>query len=1499
MKTFLLFAFLSFASFLYADDVEDLCYEPIQETGFNMMGIAKIMYTTKIPIRNLNTVEELTDVTVAIGSESLFEALSECGIDDVEGNCEEESGASIFVFSAFNKGVTFDLDTLNEDSVKTPYTKTMFSFMNSNDYDIVGTYVKDGKTYSGTIPPCVNYSCANPKEFTPYFSKNLYGKLIIAGNTSLCADNDRNGVCEDPGNNTNNNIYMINNDYDDNNTNGTTDNTATTKNSSAAYLDIPEGKTVLWAGLSWQGYMANRAAYNNPDENAIDWTEELKKTGKSIKYKHESDTQYQSSSNAQMNWVYFNKDRMYYQSFLDITDYVNEHKGGYYWVGDIATSQGQPIGGSFGAWSITVVYEDNSEKFNNITVYNGYQAFANDTDIANAKTYAETNGCDEDNTGVGNSTTSTLTGFITPKLGDVDSNLVVFAGEGDIGLTGDWGSLTDINDVEHKLSNELNPENNIMNATISNNGVAVTSGLPYYSPNSLGSDIDTFDVSDILSNKQTTTDIRFSTTGDGYTPGLYGLQIELYIPQFCYDYAYKQQGIYFTEKNDGTALPRIQGDVVRDQAIEVKVYLKNMVASDIDITDMNLSVLDINTTQAKYIRETTQLANHGDLIASDVPDESIDVSDSYIKDVPIGTISSNDFFYLYYQIDPSKSDLNMSLNVQADYLLSLDGGDPIHYNLLLGKDMPICSTTNFKYSPENGLFNIVHYDYYNYDKGGSDRYYNLPTQVTAREGNFKLLILDPADPQYNTLLEDHPIFYTEVEMIDASAFHDTNASCSDPTSSISENVGLLIDANVTSVPFDKNTLIKAIEDGRTNLTTSSEFYKTARQNAAFRTKVYENAFDQYNQPAYKKNDDNTYDAMWTMNWQGENCVGDVNENGESNNNDKVSNYCQSGHGLNSIQIEECTKCVSVVKYICSRDNFAIRPEAFLMQMKDQNQSNASQQSAITTLANSGSSGALAPLLNLAAGYKYNIEVNATNHINNVASQGYTRTFNLNGSVRAAYKWDPRNNHVVSGCNAPWDINISMRILDGKADVNSSMNNVGEYKLHILDKKWTLVDNNTSFMQHHVAPYFKNTLDCRTNNSSVLDVNETMIPNADSDISVLNGCNITSSHTNVEANLQYNDFNITAHPYMFDMNSITPTVGLNHENVATGAYIYYADLNNAQDENMSYHLDGSIKALGKDQAALSNFVASCYAVPLKLEITTLNSRTLQNLDGANVLYRARLHDLNNSNDVQTALDINVSDATPNAPLAIQTTPTHFLKDLNGQMTTRLNLNYERKKDKAVNPFVLNFVKYTTNCNDPLNDCTFKADLTTKTTQGIKDLNSSIGIYHYYGKTHVPRQRFVGEDGNATIYYEVYCSGSTCNKALLQNGLNSQISDDPRWFINTKHTADYGVPGDVNQKTYSVGTGYVKQTQAASGNAVNNGKYDYVGLHYTGERGYPYKTTMENNASGWLLYDPYDPNTNKNDFEVEFINAASNWAGKRETDTATKRNASDQTNRRIMW
>lgn len=1312
-----------------------------------------------------------------------------------------------------------------------------------------------------------DFTCANPKAFTPVYSTNLYGKLIIAGNTSLCAN--IGGVCGDPGTSTNNNINMMYNDYDD--VTGTTDNAATTLNSSAAYLDIPAGKTVVWAGLVWQGYMVN-------------WTSAQKEAGHNIKYKFSTDS-YQSVTNAQMNWVYFDSSRMYYESYVDITSYVNAHGGGYYWVGDIATTQGQPAGGSFGAWAIAVVYEDYNEDFKNITVYDGYQAFAGSSDINNAISYANANGCSTSNTGVGNQVVSTLSGFLTPKDGIVDSSLVVFAGEGDIGLTGDSGSLTDANGTEHPLFNALNPSTNIMNATISKDGVTVTSGLPYYSPNSLGADIDTYDTSAILSNKQTTTNIKFSTSGDGYMPGLYALSTKLYAPKFCYDYAYKQQGQYFTEDNNGTVDPKLSSDkllagALIHEPIELTIYIRNLVESDISVEDMNISVFDMNTSQVTYIRNTTQLTPINSLLPQSIPDASLTVNDANILNIPIGTVPSSGYFYLYYQVDPLTATLDMPINVIADYNLNV-GTSLIKYSTKIGgAKMQMCSGANFTYTPVKGRFNVVNNIYYPYSNG--NYYYNLPTEITSRADNYTIVSYDPAN------LDTPKDINTSVgvELIDAAAFHDSQASCDEPTSAISDRIWITF-KNSSTASFTAQDIIDNIllEDPQA----AAKFYKTARENVAFRISYPPS--DDNGSIIVKEDPPGKFRLINFPGYAGSSCVQPVTATIHTGAAVHTKTYTQvpeacanagsaSASAMTQDELNVCMECIygRYVPYTCSRDNFSLRPEALMIKINDQNQSNSTLK---TRLADnvSGVAAPVSSVLNLSSGYQYDMEITATNHLDNTASPGYTKSFGYITDDDVSYIWEPRGGVVTTGCNDDSNKSILLRFLNGYVDLNSSVDQVGDYRLHAIDTSWTKVDHDPTLMSHHTSPYYLLSADCSLNTSATQTVGST----------TLNGCNISSSHNNNDASLQYNDYDITFHPYKFDLRALLPTFGMNYDSIfTTNTFVYMSNMSVPQDENMSVHFNGFISAVGENNVTVSNFVNNCFAKPINIDV----NKTNYTLPAPS--YGYRYHDLNITGGINSTAS-NVINNTF-GPIALDSS--HFIKNMLGSINSILNLNFDRNLSKPINPKTITFHNYTIDCQNPGTDCSFSADLGTKTTQGnyakdakASNLDLNLTVKHYYGRTHAPRYRYPSNVGDAFIYYEVYCDIDG-NTTLLPNAPSPVESvDELDWFDNVLHARlrDGNITNVTERKSIPKVT--------LTGMTWTNPEHAVITYDQTG--GYPYKTTMQTSSSGWLIYNKYDNTATTNEFEVEFYKPGGNWTGVKNTDTTTDSNASETTSKRIFW
>jgi len=351
-----------------------------------------------------------------------------------------------------------------------------------------------------------------------------------------------------------------------------------------------------------------------------------------------------------------------------------------------------------------------------------------------------------------------------------------------------------------------------------------------------------------------------------------------------------------------------------------------------------------------------------------------------------------------------------------------------------------------------------------------------------------------------------------------------------------------------------------------------------------------------------------------------------------------------------------------------------------------------------------------------------------------------------------------------------------------------------------------------------------------------------------------------------------------------MDGVIPSHGENNDTVFnSNSFIYMADM--SHDPEMSFHLNGTIEAVGFNGTKLSNFVDNCYAKPITLTINKTAS------SGA-IAYQYRFEN-NDTAPTPQVVDINGTTG------AINLGTNDFIKSNKGMANTVLNLNFDRNISTVINPEVVTFNTYDANCTT-LSDCNINIDLTTKSTNGNLALDKN--ITHYYGRTHAPRNRFVGPTGDAFIYYEVYCNGTiggvTCDKALLQNGLDSNVTDDPRWFRNESHLAARdGNAGTTTTITQKGGANLV--TTTALVNNDNGTERTKVSLKYNTSRGYPYKATMEDNASRWLIYNQYNPTATRNEFEVEFVNTSGAWAGKADSATTTREIGSKKTNRRSMW
>lgn len=323
------------------------------------------------------------------------------------------------------------------------------------------------------------------------------------------------------------------------------------------------------------------------------------------------------------------------------------------------------------------------------------------------------------------------------------------------------------------------------------------------------------------------------------------------------------------------------------------------------------------------------------------------------------------------------------------------------------------------------------------------------------------------------------------------------------------------------------------------------------------------------------------------------------------------------------------------------------------------------------------------------------------------------------------------------------------------------------------------------------------------------------------------------------------------------------------------YLNNFDNNATLDQNISALMDWNITAQTQANATTTNYTSSCYAKDGNITLTLTLTQAISDLNQS--LSKMLWYDDDN-NTIIGSVSINDPFILPN-----YTAQRFEPGDSNGTGNFRYRLNFDRNVSKVVNPFRMTI-----------------ADLNATDTDGVSGSNAlSDNATYVYGRTHASRQRYQGNSGTANIYFEAYCFGTTCNQTLL-NGFapNLRRTDDIRWFYN-EGSHDTSVDGNI---------GTVQQRDATPLNSAddvvdvtaqrNNLNPSEADLQYDGTIGYPYKTTMHNDASPWLIYNEDDPTATRNEFQVEF-SITGGWSGEHETDTTTKDVGNVNTNRRVIW
>ncbi|NPA99474.1 MAG: hypothetical protein GXO43_08855, partial [Crenarchaeota archaeon] len=1101
-----------------------------------------------------------------------------------------------------------------------------------------------------------DFTCSNPHAFETRFNTFVTGGLVAIGNSNVCADDGAtngaqgNGICDENQSKRNdlNNIIWINK-YSVNPAmpwyNDIHNAPDDLLNVSNATLELPEGAKVIWAGLYWHGEVwnfkegvitnnsggdygseglalmaqENRVKLRTPIDNVSTYRDivadehywiNLKKhnaystKGASYGYGYGEDYNY----SVEHSYAFKTIDRYehHYQGFTDVTSLLQEVEAqqgtanGTYWLGNIQASVGFLWwSGVEAAWSLQVAYSLDGGKPRVITMSDGYVGMFNYAGWG--IDYAQEQNCStnaEDTGSYTNSISFEIDNIYTPKKQPFNTDMTIFVTESD--PDGDQYdpnlpealSITKKDGTVYQVDGPEKGNTDAWAYEISDKDGNPIQREPNHWQYPIGMTIKNYHMTDGLDTEQTSTTVTFSTDTDRLIMGVVGFVTDVRMPDLCYDYGYAQDNRYFTEENNGTALPHIKGNLYSNNPINVNLFIKNREESDVIITGMKLNIDSIDTTQASYILGSAKAIKPGESLKqeADVEEEA----DSYIKGAKIGTIGSQEFFYFYYDLSPELFTIDMPIVGSLDFntSMTLPDGQVFEspYHLEISNAIPMCVDGNFSYAPLYGTFNI--------EQKGLE-YYNIYTQIANRADNFEIKAYSDPDDDNSWDTPTNVSTAVAIEVIDASAYHETQTSCQEPDSALTPRVWILFDENVSSVNFTAEDIQNAIDNHMVapdTLSSPEAFYSIARQNAAFRISLGRKESNgtlyqiENNQGLYRVS--NIDYAADLGNGAGE-CAGDVSMS--------ISGACPAN--MNKEQLTYCMECLYASKtaFICSRDNFAIRPEAFIVSISDDNTSTV-----ITDFANNiNQTGDSNTPINLVAGYPYRFDINATSHTSSNAVQGYTQKFTSENPLKVASMiWDPRSISITEAstfCNVPQDRNMTFSLIKGTninpnpintwEDRHDALLDIGEYRFDISDEEWTKYDWDTSLIQHHLKTHFNqdNLEDCIRH-----DVTVTTVPNSDS-ITEQSGCLISSNYTP-----NYTDIYIRSYPYSFDLTGLT--YGARPQNIQGNTYVYINSLDATPytgsvvesngDENMSYNIQGEIKAVGFTNQPMKNFVDQC-------------------------------------------------------------------------------------------------------------------------------------------------------------------------------------------------------------------------------------------------------------------------------------------------------------------
>jgi len=714
-------------------------------------------------------------------------------------------------------------------------------------------------------------------------------------------------------------------------------------------------------------------------------------------------------------------------------------------IANLMTTEGMDAKlGDYGAWSLVVVYSEDinnpDSKLRSINIYNGFESlYSSKQDLY-----------------------ITVDHLVLPHYGRVDSQMTVFAAEGEKANVGDYVKINDINLTEYAA--EFDPDN-VFDSYLSDDIYRI----PMIQNNN-GIDIDILDSSDALTitrdedlnASEYSALIKVHTTNDGIFLGMIGFATELYQPRICY---------YIDTIKDGDTIIYQNGQFVDgaeidpDKEYEVTVWFSNMKRSEDDenIEDADKVKIFMNMLKFDYTSNSTYMKNigwseyyhqtdeAGDDLFTFVADENLskyNVGQNADKDEGGFIRVANSFydnedkayarFKGFFVTDANEETINLDdvFSFKASFETQWIKVDEEN-----AQEIPKCipfDTEANVYVPPAGSFNVVE-PTFNSDTDPLDPVdtrNEIYTKIVTKPFNMKVIKLDST--------KEHTETFKGLVKVDVIKEPEEDEEC-----------------NTTAAVWSQYVTFDNSESAEVSDVNVTKAMKKARFRVVFLTDGRGNIVEDANSACLSK----TYNCIWGLLTQiasgryGNSCpTGSVGNS--SGNNDEYCdvpcavecNYRRNRtQGGGDVPSEECLECIfgAYGESVCSRDNFAIRPDKFT----------------ISPMPNS-----------MVAGKNYLYNVLAVDAENNpVADFNETLTVIKKGQSTNAspiLEYNETKSNCIAGDYNPSTV---LAFNDGQVNYNALYTEVGEVNVTIKEqsgKEFAIIDADDSVNPNGIAitPY---------------------------------------------------------------------------------------------------------------------------------------------------------------------------------------------------------------------------------------------------------------------------------------------------------------------------------------------------------------------------------------------------------------------------------------------